>query len=769
MGLYHKQFSIAGINVIAILFMQRLIFMKFSNLVIVDAFTLFQIIYTGATTKMKIPLVLIALFFLQWKHGHSRSNVIELPRTAMIKEGDLDLGAIIHYSAFSVNPVCANYTPHPVLHQVIHAFVYGVEKINNNSQILPNITLGYVILDDCTRVIPTIPRALQLLPATKPEYQTAEVLSFGKSYDVVGIIGPYNSEPNLVVASMTGFFEVPQLSPYASSDALSDKKRFPYFFRTVSPDRFMIKATVNFMKQIGWEYISIIYSEDEFGYNANKFVRKFAEQEGLCVEESYPIDTDYDSFDYATLLSHITGPKVKSKVFIAYIINSQFEYLVRAIARERRYNDFIMVFSQCSAMQAMKHFFKDIQGSITIRARLSIESNFFQHYKQHVTPWLRPDDPWIGSLWEQYYGCKMKPEANETSCERYSNLFDFPQAPGQRRNIRGLDSVPMSEAVEIFALALDNMIKEECPHAVGNKSLLRMCVKGDLLKVYLSKVELNTKGGTRIFKFNQNYDGIRAYDFQQIQSHTNKGFGLKVIGTYNPLKSENSIELFKSAIQWPLNSTLNAQGELESVCSYPCVKGEIYIQGDVKCCWTCHRCRENEITSSNFSTCVPCPVLEWPNPKGLLECLPIQASFLSWTHMYGLGMTILTITGIVSSLKVTTLIIKNRNRVVVRGSSRELMGIIITGSFMAFLTIPAFIIKPTDVSCLLSRAGVSISCTLLFAPLLVKSIRMFRIFKASAKFKKEIRFASTSAQLVIVGFLILIQVSDSLLIIDFTI
>lgn len=707
---------------------------------------------------MKIHSLLTVLFFLQWKQGHSRSKTDELPRVAMLKEGDLNLGAITNYLAFSVDPICANYTPHAVLHQVIYAFLYGIEKINNDSQILPNVSLGYVILDDCGRVIPTIPRILQLLPIYKPEYQNKNVLSFGKSYDVVGIIGPYNSDQNLVVASMTGFFELPQISPYASSDALSDKRRFPYFFRTISPDRILIKATMKFAKQIGWEYVSVIHSEDEFGYNANKFVRKYAEAEKLCVEESYPLDSDGDNFDYEALLDQISGPKVKSKVFIAYISYSQVYNLLNILQQDQRYLNIVLFFSQCVELSSLRPFFSYILGSIQIAGERGDHTDFHNYYKHTVTPWSRLNDPWIKPLWEQYYACKMDPMPSEIPCANFSNIFDFPQASGQRRNIPAKNVMVMVDAVNIFALALDNMIKGECPHAFGNKSLLRMCIKGNILKDYISKVKLETESGS-ILKFNKNYDGIRKHVFRQIQTHAKKGFAVKVIGTYEPRLLNNNIAVFSTNIQWPSYVPLNAYGIPDSVCSYPCVDGEIYIQGDVKCCWTCHKCQENEITSNNFSACIKCPVLLWPNPTKN-KCLPIQPSYLSWTHMYGITMTILTVVGIVSSITITILLIKNRDRAVIKGSSKELMVVILTGAFLAFLTIPAFLTKPTDVSCMFRRAGFNISCSLLFVPLLVKSIRVFRIFKASASLQQNIKYVSTTSQMVIVGFLVLIQVCE---------
>ncbi len=48
--------------------------------------------------------------------------------------------------------------------QYVESFVYVIETINNRSDLLPNITLGYVILDTCMDELSALARAMYLIP-----------------------------------------------------------------------------------------------------------------------------------------------------------------------------------------------------------------------------------------------------------------------------------------------------------------------------------------------------------------------------------------------------------------------------------------------------------------------------------------------------------------------------------------------------------------------------------------------------------------------------
>lgn len=56
-------------------------------------------------------------------------------------------------------------------------------------------------------------------------------------YEVIGIIGAYTSPLSVVVADVLTLYQMPQISHASTTDVLSDKTKYPFFFRTLPADR----------------------------------------------------------------------------------------------------------------------------------------------------------------------------------------------------------------------------------------------------------------------------------------------------------------------------------------------------------------------------------------------------------------------------------------------------------------------------------------------------------------------------------------------------
>lgn len=59
--------------------------------------------------------------------------------------------------------------------------------------------------------------------------------------------------------------QIPQISYASTSAELSDKSRFEYFSRVVPPDNFQAQAIVEMVRQLGWEYVSTVAVEGDYG------------------------------------------------------------------------------------------------------------------------------------------------------------------------------------------------------------------------------------------------------------------------------------------------------------------------------------------------------------------------------------------------------------------------------------------------------------------------------------------------------------------------
>ncbi len=59
--------------------------------------------------------------------------------------------------------------------------------------------------------------------------------------------------------------QIPQISYASTAPELSDNNRYDFFSRVVPPDSFQAQAMVDIVKAMGWNYVSTLASEGNYG------------------------------------------------------------------------------------------------------------------------------------------------------------------------------------------------------------------------------------------------------------------------------------------------------------------------------------------------------------------------------------------------------------------------------------------------------------------------------------------------------------------------
>ncbi|XP_055335361.1 gamma-aminobutyric acid type B receptor subunit 2-like [Paramacrobiotus metropolitanus] len=91
------------------------------------------------------------------------------------------------------------------------------------------------------------------------------------------LLGPSHDEVAIPLARATPYFAQLQISAGATSPALSDRKHFRYFFRTVAPDQSHNEARRAFLHHFGWRFAAAINENQEaYALAMNEIVRTLA-------------------------------------------------------------------------------------------------------------------------------------------------------------------------------------------------------------------------------------------------------------------------------------------------------------------------------------------------------------------------------------------------------------------------------------------------------------------------------------------------------------
>ncbi len=678
------------------------------------------------------------------------------------EEGDLNLGVMLPLYRSATGKVCANGRVGWAA-QTGHAIRYILQQVNQNQTLLPNTTLGIALVSDCARPVVAAGRATQFIPLQIPRYdqnQTSVGSSYARpSYDVFGVIGFTSSSKATQASSVLSSYQIPHISWRATNVDLSDKVKYEYFSRTATPSLYETKAVADIIAYYNWTYISVISIDNNYGYDTLTQLVAFTREHGICIAYSKVLLAEAHEDEYDDVINNLRM-NAKAKIIVLFADDVMTKNLFLALGRANAVGEFIFiltdVFTNALAF-GNEHLF--IGSFAMAPKREKVTKEFQEFYAKMPAINHEKDNIWFGYFSAEQLDCIW--HANNItqgmkSCEEYENMTvnEFPGFRGYAV------SIPLvMDTVLVFVYALDKLINEKCPSAFGDKDALRECVTGPVLLSYVRQVTF--QGSVEYIKFDSNGDLMGGYDVTYNSYTPENGYENIKVGTWDRILDD--VDMNEKLIKWFVkdnNSIVASHTPPESVCAKPCNQGEFYLQGELTCCWVCSRCRSNEILKVDKDGCTKCPELQWPDQINYTSCLDIAPTFMLWTDPLAIGLESLSAVGITLSVIIAFIFIKHNKRKVVKGSSRELMMFMLFGILLSFLTIFLFLTQPEDVSCYINYFAFHLSCTFIFAPLVLKTIRLYRIFAAAEEMKVGIQMVSASSQVLLILIMIFMEVSD---------
>ena len=99
------------------------------------------------------------------------------------------------------------------------------------------------------------------------------------------VLGGFNSGVTVPMTMLLTNLGIPVVSYAASSPDLDDRLNFPYFLRSVPSDVEQAKAMVSVIKEMKWEYVSVLYVDNNYGTKGKQAFIDIATAAGICVTQ----------------------------------------------------------------------------------------------------------------------------------------------------------------------------------------------------------------------------------------------------------------------------------------------------------------------------------------------------------------------------------------------------------------------------------------------------------------------------------------------------
>ncbi|XP_029114409.1 G-protein coupled receptor family C group 6 member A-like [Scleropages formosus] len=610
------------------------------------------------------------------------------------------------------------------------AVIHTIDVIND-SGFLPGVRLGYLICDDCSYPI----KALQIAEHLVSTNDTLHVECNPFTSPLVkAVIGARFSEVSITVARFLGLYMVPEISTSSSADTLDDKLRFPSFLRTIPNDEHQTRGIAKFMSSFSWDWVGVVYGDDDYGKSALENFLLNAEDTKVCVayQEVMPQYLNNGNTDLRVKEVAETIRSYKAQVVLLILkeelVMKIFEEMIKTNTSRIWIASDAWSLAQSLANMPGINMVGEIFGFSFITGQNPGFSEFLQN--------LQPDPGVVNHFIEEYKNLRFEctPEllqyneciANNppSLCTRPPSLtFKSPLAcsipdPQQANDDFLIQSVYLNRtygerlAVWAIAHALRNLLQCNGTLCQGDRNIHPWMLLQELKMVNFT---LNNQR----FYFNENGSFMNGYDLIY-WARSGNGRDFRVIGGYDPKTGNMKVDT--KDIMWQ-NKTVP-----DSKCSTPCPPGTFMKIYNVSCCYNCTQCDMGTFSNvSNMPSCLQCPDGTW-SLKGWNQCYPRTETFFGWNEPYAIILLTFVGLGFLLLLMVFVVFMASRHSPVVNVAGGKLCYIMMAALVVSFGSVVLFMGKPSVHICRARQTMYGLGFTLCVSCILVKAFRTFLAF-----------------------------------------
>ncbi|XP_033113333.1 metabotropic glutamate receptor 7-like [Anneissia japonica] len=640
-------------------------------------------------------------------------------------DGDLILGGLMPVHDYNeTSSKCEGILASPFIKRV-EAFVYAIDKINNDSAILPGINLGFDIRDTCYYDAVALGESVNFV-LDQEHANERTTCSHGCKIEqtpspscksirnITGVVGAQRSGSSIQAATTFGLYQVPQISYLSTSDELSNKIKYKYFLRTVPPDRFQVSAMIDLVLHFNWTYVSILYSDDSYGRNGyREFQQQSADRICLAVEEAISASSDFNH-----IVKMLLG---RGAVTVVLFLNVEIANAIYdAVERLNATGVFVWVASDAvgnAGINGIAQHEAAAEGTFTM-VPYSKRLPEFDIKFLRTTP-STTLNPWFAEYYDRRVNCEL-------NCDE-----EWPEDDYNSHDTLVMDSV------YAFAYALHNIQGSLChkdrPPPTGDCVRLLQEVSGDSLLEELRNTSFDSLVNGRL-EFDSDGDIYGRYRMSYFQRDVMGNLraypiGIWTTGGFSNLDEEN--------IAWSVKSSINGSVP-RSQCSEPCKPGfkEVLIYERVQCCWKCEECTGSTIVDQTGYECIEC-IDTWPDSTHM-NCLELDNVYVSWGSHLGSLIIVTASIGLAAIFVIFVFFIYYRNEQILQNSEPLLNYVILIGVSVVLTSTITLAVEPNEAVCYAARLLPGVGVCMMYSSMALKSIRLQKIFKVA--------FASDSTQ-----------------------
>ncbi|XP_070790198.1 vomeronasal type-2 receptor 26-like [Pituophis catenifer annectens] len=647
--------------------------------------------------------------------------------------------------SFSRAPYMQSYSRTSTNHFKLRILIFDIHVVNQNHQLLGNLTLGYNIHDNYINTLATSDILLDMLSTGKANVPN---FSCGKMENILVLLDGAERDISTDMSSLIGTYKIPQISDVTVSEALSDKSQFPFFHRMLPKEGIVYSGIVQVLLHFRWTLIGLFTSDTAKGEN---FIRTFTPmlvRNGICVV----ILRQFSATGNSASLREALSKWRQVNVFVNYI-----EYI----------NVWDRILFLHLTLQSLPGFIKGkvwivgtIEYLVLIRESLYkyVHSIWTFAFQEKERP---KDDTLIGLFAKhdfvyQSFHCSFSKRAFSVKGRKRCTQKAPVEVVKETRRIWIPFHHYMNSIIKTLAHALKAAYsprlllqrrRKESKEGFGASSL-----KPWQFHPFLEKNEFCNLSHWKLY-LDQN--GDVAADLNAIS--------WVLLPRMDPIdKQMGSFERQKFIINKATLSWLNLHNKSlpQSKCVEKCQPGFVKRtrEGQPVCCYDCIPCLEGTIsTQEDAEQCTKCPHDQYPN-EDRIQCIPKITIFLSYEENLGIILVSFALFLSLTAGLVLVIFIQYQETTIVKANNQDLSYILLVSLLLCFLSPFLFIGQPRKITCLLRQTLFSIIFSVALSSLLAKTIMVVLAFLATKPGNRVKRWLGKSLANSIILFCSAVQV-----------
>ncbi|XP_020605520.1 extracellular calcium-sensing receptor-like [Orbicella faveolata] len=640
---------------------------------------------------------------------------------AVSKDGDFILGGLFNVHQFPAENSkgqCGELDTKGLGRAM--AMIFAIETINNNSNLLPNITLGYDIRDYCENATKAIEMTFELIKDSTCSNKTRRKME--TKSPLIAFIGPFESRTALAINGFLQILDVPAISGTTTSPELNSNT-YSYWYRTAPTDTFLAKAMADIIEHFKWTYVAAVGLDDSYGRNGVRSVIKEAARRNgsFCVamKEFIPLEAQLPSI--RNIVSSLRRQE-NIRVIILWTYGSHERNFFSEVNRQNLTGR-VWILSDVSV--TLKTFvYSDtftINESIGFQPHRFTDTGFTEYIIELLTKGTNRQN--VPEWWSEAKALTRScPTRKKTDTHQIEVCIQ-----GVVQDILGsnipyvIDAVySVAHAIQIgLAQASTSMTDDHCQQELSIDLL-------DMRRL-LSKINfIGLSGNVTFDEFGDRESAV--YDivkFQQVQDTDGK-LQLKqtIVGKWEANGQSSKRMRHYNKMHW--NSANDSAPKSE--CLDQCPEGTRKSITS-PCCWQCVRCPRGTVnTFSGSENCIECPrgkLSNWARTK----CVDLPLINIKYSSFGGIVVLAFLALGVLGTIFSFAVYCRFWNTPIVKASNRTLSLALLAIILMMLSLTLMNLLEPTDTICKIIYPWRYITYNLCLSILLVKVLRISSAFQ----------------------------------------